>query len=227
VIGRTLRLPISWTLLGVLGLAVTVATAAHELGHHLVAAVECHGAGRVVFTRFQELEGCHAIVGNISGPVISFAILWLGAWGLWTERAQLRGFAAVVSAMPFLRVASVASGGDDWNYTARLLTGDRYTLLLTTLVLVIVLPPLVLAYRRLANPHRWLVLPLALLLPLFPAAILQPLDVRVFFTWIDHPALFRQPTLFGAPLVVLAVYGAAALAFVRWGYPWLCRHEVP
>jgi len=220
-----LRLPISWTLLGVLGLAVTVSAAAHELGHHFVAAVECGGFGHVTFTRFQERDGCRAIIGNIGGPVISFAILWLGAAALHSERAALQGFTAVVSAMPLVRLASVASGGDDWNYAARLVTGNRHTVPLTCLVAAIILPPLVLAYRRLANSHRWLVLPLALILPLFPAAILQPLDVKVYFAWIDHPEAFHQPAVLGIPLMVLSVYGAATLAFFRWALPWLRRHE--
>lgn len=212
-------------MLGVLGLAVTVATAAHELGHHFVAALEGRGFGHVTFTRFQERDGCRAIIGNISGPVISFIILWLGARALRSERTALRGFTAVISAMPLIRLASVASGGDDWNYTARLLTGDRYTVLLTGVVTLIILPPLVLAYRRLANPHRWLVLLLALVLSVFPAAILQPLDVRVYFPWIDHPETFHQPTALGIPLVVLAVYSAATLVFFAWAAPWLRRRE--
>ena len=223
---RTLHLPISWTMLGVLGLAVTVATAAHELGHHLVAAIECGGFGRVTFTRFQERDGCRAIIGNISGPTISFLILWLGAALLRSPRSALRGFTAVISAMPLIRVASVASGGDDWNYSARLLTGDRHIALLTSIVVLIVLPPLVLAYRGLHNRHRWLVFALALILSVFPAAILQPLDVRVFFTWIDHREEFHQPTVLGIPLAVLAVYSAATFVFVRWAYPWLRDHEL-
>jgi hypothetical protein len=33
-------------------------------------------------------------------------------------------------------------------------------------------------------------------------------------------ARFAPPTILGAPLVVIAVYGAVAFAFVRWGYPY-------
>jgi hypothetical protein len=225
IMSRTFHLPIGWTTLGVLGLAVTVATAAHEMGHHLVAAIECGGFGRVTFTRFQERDGCRAIIGNISGPTISLLILWLGAVLLRNPRSALRGFVAVISAMPLVRVASVASGGDDWNYSARIVTGDRHIVLLTWIVVLIVLPPLVLAYRGLDNRHRWLVFALALILSVFPAAILQPLDVRVYFTWIDHREAFRQPTMLGIPLVVLAVYGAATFVFFRWAYPWLRKHE--
>lgn len=220
-----LHVRLSWTLLGVLGLAAVVAAAAHELGHHAIAAVECGGFGRVTFTRFQELEGCRSIVANISGPAISFAILWLGAIALAGGRAPLRGLAAVVASMPLLRLGSVASGGDDWTYTAGLLTGDRHVVLLTVAVLCLIVPPLVFAWRRLSNRRRWLLLPALLILPVAPGIVLQVIDVAVYHRWIDDPASFTQPTLLGIPLVVMAVYGTAAFCFARWAYPWLKRNE--
>lgn len=216
---------LSWSLAGVLALAAVVAAAAHEFGHHFIAAVECRGFGRVSFTRFQELEGCRSIVANISGPVISYSILWLGALALASGRAPLRGLAAVVASMPLLRFASVASGGDDWNYTAGLLTGDRHTMLLTAAVLCLIAPPLVIAWRRLSTRRKWLLLPALLLLPVPPGIVMQVVDVAFFHRWIEDPASFTQPTFLGIPIVVMVVYGTAVFCFARWAYPWLERNE--
>lgn len=217
--------PVSWKTLAAFGLAVTVATAAHELGHHLVAAVECGGFGRASFTRFQEREGCQSLVGNTSGPVISFLILWWGAWAIRSGWGRLRGFAAVIGAMPLVRLASVMSGGDDWNYVGRLVARNSFIWPLSILVLALIIPPMVLAWRAVGNRHRWAVYLASLLLPLFPMVILQPLDVRTYFTWIDHPDQFHQPVWLGVPLAVWAVYLTATLLFVLWAWPWMKGQE--
>lgn len=209
----------SWRLFAALALAVPAATFFHEFGHHLVAAIECGGVGRVVFTQFQERDGCQAIVGNISGPVISFIILWAGVLLLARRGWRMVGLAMVVGSIPILRVLSVTSGGDDWNYTAALLTGQRYVGPLTALVLMILLPALVLAWRRVRMPLKWITFPATLFLPMVPAMlVLKELDDRVFMPYVKHPERFTQPTALGAPVAVLVTYALILAAYATWAH---------
>lgn len=222
-----LRLPLSLRLVLVLCLAVIVGAAAHELAHHCVAAIECRGFGRLTLTRFQQRDGCAAVAGHIAGPAASFLLLWAGAALLRRRTAPLLGFAAVVASMPVLRLVSVLTASDDLNIVMHTLTGQKHERFVQILVLVLLLPPLVVAYRSLSNQRRWLLFPLALLVPLFPAVVLQPLDLRLFSPWIDAPATFRQPTLIGIPLAVLGFNLLAAVVFWRWGLPILLQGSEP
>jgi hypothetical protein len=98
--------------------------------------------------------------------------------------------------------------------------GDRAVLIL---VVALLPPPLVVAYRSLNNRRRWLVFSLALILPLLPAFVLQPLELRIFSRWIDAPETFRQPTILGIPVAVLGFNTLAAALLWRWGGPMLLR----
>lgn len=209
----------SWRLFAALALAVPAATFFHEFGHHLVAAIECGGVGRVVFTQFQERDGCQAIAGNISGPVISFIILWTGVILLARRGWRMVGLAMVVGAIPLLRIMSIMSGGDDWNYTAALLTKQRYIAPLTVLVLAIVVPALVIAFRRVRMPAKWITFPLTLILPMVPAMlVLKELDDRIYMPYVKHPERFTQPTALGAPVAVLVGYGLILAAYAAWAH---------
>ena len=209
----------SWRLFAAFALAVPAVTFCHEFGHHLVAALECGGVGRVVFTQFQERDGCQAIAGNISGPVISFVIMWLGVWLMARAGWRMVGLALVVGSIPILRVFSVMSGGDDWNYTGYLLHKNRYVAPLTALVLAIVVPALVLAWRRVRMTRKWLLFPATLILPMIPAMLfLQQLDERIYMPYVKHPERFTGATALGAPVGVLAVYGVILALYLGWGY---------
>ncbi|HEX4932624.1 MAG TPA: hypothetical protein VFV33_05550 [Gemmatimonadaceae bacterium] len=216
---QPLTLRPSWRLFAAFALAVPAVTFCHEFGHHVVAALECGGFGRMVFTQFQERDGCQAIVGNISGPVISFLIMWLGVWLMARAGWRMVGLALVVGSIPILRVASVMSGGDDWNYTGWLLHKNRYVAPLTALVLALVVPALVLAWRRVRMPRQWLLFPATLVLPMIPAMlVLQQLDQRRYMPYVKHPEQFSGATALGVPIGVLAVYGVILALYAGWAH---------
>lgn len=209
----------SWRLFVAFALAVPTVTFCHEFGHHLVAALECGGVGRVVFTQFQERDGCQAIAGNIAGPVISFVIMWLGVWLMARIGWRMVGLALVVGSIPILRVFSVMSGGDDWNYTGYLLHKNRYVAPLTTLVLALVIPALAIAWRRVRMTRQWLLFPATLILPMIPAMLLlQQLDERFYMPFVKHPERFTGATAMGAPVGVLVVYGVILALYAAWGH---------
>lgn len=199
-------------------LAVYVGTMAHELAHHFVAGVECGALGRVTFTRFQEVQECQAVAGNLAGPAVGFLLLIWATVLLLRRDTRPLAVAAIVAAIPLLRIMSVVSGGDDLNWTLRPIYGRDVDNWIIAAVVLITLPPLVLLYRAL--DHRWrpLVYLGLMTIPLVPAAIFQPLDSRYFFAWADKPAEFTQPTVFGIPVFVLAVHVVMVTAFVAWGW---------
>lgn len=199
-------------------LAVYVGTMGHELAHHFVAGAECGALGRVTFTRFQEVEGCEAIAGNLAGPIVGFALLVWATVLLLRRDPRPLSVAAIVGAIPLLRIMSVVSGGDDLNWTLRPIYGRDVDAWIIAGVVLITVPPLVLLYRALAHRWRPLVFLGLMTIPLAPAAIFQPLDVRYFFSWADTPADFTQPTVLGIPVVVLVVHLAMVGAFVAWGW---------
>lgn len=199
-------------------LAVYVGTMAHELAHHFVAGVECGALGRVTFTRFQEVQECQAVAGNLAGPAVGFVLLIWATLLLLRRDPRPLAVAAIVAAIPLLRIMSVVSGGDDLNWTLRPIYGRDVDNWIIAVVVLITLPPLVLLYRAL--DHRWrpLVYLGLMTIPLVPAAIFQPLDSRYFFSWADKPAEFTQPTVLGMPVFVLVVHVVMITAFVAWGW---------
>ena len=175
----------------------------HQLVRHLAGALLCGGFGRMTFTITVTQQPCKLpLLITLSGPVWTYALSWLGMVLL-----NLRGFAVWAYALIFasfspLRWIQTLSGRGDELTLAQQWFGTSNRLVVAMAVLVIGLPPVIVAYRHIANQHRtrvWLG-SLLLLLPLLFALLISN---RYVF---DEDGRGGPPAfIFGVPLLVLVV----------------------
>jgi hypothetical protein len=211
---KKFALPFTFRTLASYALLLYVCGAAHEMAHHFTGAIVCHHFGRMTFNLFVTSESCSSVAPQAAGPLLSYIVSWVGALLLLASRKQLVGFGLVAATLPYMRMLSAWTGGGDESVIARQLLGPGdHRLIVGAIVTAILLPPLVIAYRSVANARRPLVYFLSILIPFIPAIVLQRVDQKYFIGWINTPESFAQPTMWGIPVAVLAAHVFVLLLF--------------
>ena len=202
-----IELPLRWPVLLSMALMVWVASFSHEFTHHLTAALVCDDVGRMSLNRFVVDSGCDRWwpISTAAGPALSYLMMWLGAWLVWSGRKPLFGFALVVAYIPFLRLLTAAMGGGDEGVLMRLWSPAHGRWLALALVLALTLPPLTVCYRALLNRRRTWVFLAAFLLPILPVLPIPSRDAAWYGDWLSGAQWL--PNLFGVPWSVWAVHG--------------------
>ena len=143
---------------------------AHEQVHALATRALCGGWAGRTFDNVLPYPGCVAgrlAIVDIAAPLFSYACLWLGAalMGRAVPRMRAFGFALLFASLPLGRllpqiVAAFVAGStaDEYAFVRRI-AGDALSrgaagALATALALALTVPPLVLAWRRLAPQDR-------------------------------------------------------------------------
>ncbi|HVX90030.1 MAG TPA: hypothetical protein VG940_13930 [Gemmatimonadales bacterium] len=200
--------------------AILVAHDLHELVHTGVGRLICGAWGPRDFNVWGLADGCDTWVPTLMGPLASWALMWTGAALLRSadEGRRWAGLALVFAPNPLGRIHPALVGGGDEGVVARALTGQTGAVpraLVIVAALVIILPPLVAAWRALPRHRRagWFLL-------LFAAGILVtgPLYIGLGNGLLARGVL-TTPGALGAPqLVELAMLVALAgfLATARW-----------
>lgn len=207
----SVRLQWSWRWAAAMAVLVLALHEAHELAHTWLGRILCGRWGSRDFNTWSLADGCEAVAPTAAGPVLTYAVLWVGAGYLLTRGSDdgRRGTALAVALLfasnPFARLLTVALGGGDELVVAASLTGgapDAPTWGLTLLaVLAIVVPPLYIGWRALrATPRRSLWFAGLLLLP----TALVVLVLLVGLNGLLAAGLGARPVLLGEPALVLA-----------------------
>ncbi|MEM1269881.1 MAG: hypothetical protein AAGI08_07515 [Bacteroidota bacterium] len=195
---------------------------AHELVHIFAGWSVCGAFGPRDFNVWSLAEGCRVIWPTLIGPAFSFALMWLGAYWLYVETEWKRylGFALVFTPLPFARILTAAGGGGDEVWALRRILKDQVANSGTVaewtglaLVLLLSIPPLIVAYRAIGRRRRWawflgfLLIPVAIDLAVVLGALNSILAAGVL----------AEPWIWGTPriitiytvilLVVLAFFG--------------------
>ena len=212
---KKFTLPFTFRALASYALLLYVCGAAHEMAHHFTGSIACHQFGRMTFNLFVTSDSCTGTVApQAAGPLLSYTVGWIGALLLLAGRKQLLGFGLVAATLPYMRILSAWTGGGDESVIARQLLGPgNHKLLVGGIVTAIVLPPLVIAYRSLANERRPLVYFLSILIPFVPAILSQRVDQRYFVGWINAPERFAHPTMWGIPVAVVVTHVIVFVVF--------------
>lgn len=214
--------PLRWPVLVTMALMVWVASFSHEFTHHVAASQVCGDVGRMSLNRFVLATDCTGRwpISTAAGPALSYLMMWLGTWMVWRGWKPLLGFALVVAYVPFLRLLTAAMGGGDEGVLMRLWSPMHARWMAPVLVLALVLPPLAVCYRALANRRRGRVFLAAFLLPILPVLPIPAADTGWYGDWLAGTA--SLPHLFGVPLSVLVVHGsllACCLLALAWFRP--------
>jgi hypothetical protein len=123
----------------------------HELAHHVVARLVCGQWGEITFWKYAGPEcgeGFRAYVGTFAGPLWSYTLAWLGALLIIRGRHAL-GMALVFSQFTWQRLLLGMFMNDEGWLRKALLPGATGFIVEAALLIILALPPLVIACRAL------------------------------------------------------------------------------
>jgi len=170
---RRITLRLSWRYCVVLYALVMLYSSLHKFVHHVAGYVACGAWGVKTFNYFSTT--CEGTLGahmaTFAGPVFTFGTMWVGWWFLQraasTVFAQQLGFALIFAQLPLQRITGPIFKQNDEYYAAWHLFGvSEATRWITfAIICAICLPPLIAAWRSIANRRRtaWFLLYFTLL----------------------------------------------------------------
>ena len=140
---------------------------AHQLTRHLVGAALCDGFGTMTFTVTTTREPCSfpAIV-TLSGPFLTYGLAWFGMFLLRSPKYTLLAYTLIFASFAHLRFIQTLTGRGDELILAEGWFGISSGLIVAAIVFLIGLPPVIAAFRVIANRRRLLVFICSWLLPL-------------------------------------------------------------
>ncbi len=144
---------------------------AHQLVRHLVGAGLCGGFGSMTFTVATTKQPCFLpIIVILSGPVLTYGLAWVGMFLLRSPKYALFAYALIFASFAHLRFIQTLTGRGDELVLAQQWFPAPSRLIVAAIVFLIGLPPVVAAFRAIANRRRTLVFICSWLLP-FPVLI--------------------------------------------------------
>lgn len=213
-----LRIPHSLIHIALFFLLAFLCYEAHQLTRHLVGAALCGGFGQMTFTVAITRQPCALpTVVTLSGPLLTYGLAYLGMFLLRSRRAALFGYALIFASFTHLRWIQTLSGRGDEIELMRQWFGISNRFIVAAIVLLIGIPPVVAAFRAIANERRVRVFIGSLLMP-FPVLIVLLFGDRLIFGASDQPtgAVIGRalgPTVLGIALLVVIVDLIAVVVF--------------
>lgn len=140
---------------------------AHQLTRHLVGAALCGGFGTMTFTVTVTREPCSLpLLVTLSGPILTYGLAWSGMLLLRSSKYSLFAYALIFASFAHLRFIQTLTGRGDELILAQQGFGISNRLVVALIVFLIGLPPVIAAYRAIANQRRIRVFIGSWLLPL-------------------------------------------------------------
>jgi hypothetical protein len=227
---QKIRIPMNGEFFIAFILLLFLLTQMHQLIHHIVGEILCGKTGFLTFDRHffsPTLTGKSYKLATIAGPLFShYMFMWIGLFMLRSGKYSLAGFSLIFASMPLGRFWAL-TGGDERFYGLWIsqLTGlsENFSMILSIIiVLLILVPPLIAAYKSISNSRRWIVFLAFLILPLF--------FYGLFIFYPDHRFLYSSvlkayetgistnpmTTMFwGLPIILILAIVACAMLFFR------------
>lgn len=196
---------------------------AHQFVRHLTGAALCGGFGSMTFTVSTTRQPCTLpILVTLSGPLLTYGLAWFGMFLLRSPKYALFAYALIFASFSHLRFIQTLTGRGDELVLAQQWFGMSNRSFVALIVLLIGLPPIVAAYRAIANRRRTLVFIGSWLLPI-PVLIVLLLGSAFLFESSD---VGRQLGSFlGIWLSVLITDLIASAIFIILAPPYLRSHE--
>ena len=140
---------------------------AHQLTRHLVGAALYGGFGTMTFTVTITKEPCSLpILVTLSGPLLTYGLAWFGMFLLRSPKYKLFAYALIFASFSHLRFIQTLTGRGDELILAQQWLGISSRAIVAAIVFLIGLPPIIAAFRVIANRRRVLVFICSWLLPL-------------------------------------------------------------
>jgi hypothetical protein len=191
----------------------------HNWSHSVIAGWICDCWGTQAFDKWTVCEHCEVDLNIIAlawfaGPFINYILIWV-AWGLLYKKNSAAkksiGFSLLFASVPFVRLFSVFSHGDEVSGAHQLFAspGDSYLFTIPVLIIVILLitSPLIRAFKMLGEAkNRILIFACFLILP----ALLIHFGINTGMNKLLEKKYFRDSQTTG-------VFGLV----IVWGLFWL------
>ncbi len=213
---QKIRIPLNINFFIAFILLLLLLTQLHQFIHHIVGEILCGKVGFLTFDRHffsPALTGTSYKLATIAGPLFSdYMLMWIGMFMLRSGKYGLAGFSLILASMPLGRFWAL-TGGDERFYglwISQLLgINENFSMILSIfIVLLILVPPLVAAYKSIANRPGWIVFLAFLILPLF--------FYGAFIFYPDHRFLY-------APVLKAYETGISSnpITTMFWGLPFI------
>lgn len=140
---------------------------AHQVVRHLVGAGLCGGFGSMTFTVATTRQPCLLpTLVTLSGPALTYGLAWSGMLLLRSPKHALFAYALIFASFAHLRFIQTLTGRGDELVLAQQWFAAPSRASVAAIVLLIGIPPVVAAFRAIANRRRLLVFISSLVLPI-------------------------------------------------------------
>lgn len=196
---------------------------AHQLTRHLVGAALCGGFGTMTFTVTATREPCSLpTLVALSGPVLTYGLAWLGMFLLRSPKYKLFAYALIFASFAHLRFIQTLTGRGDELILAEQWFGITSRAMVAAIVFLIGLPPIISAFRVIANKRRILIFICSWLLPL---PLLFAMLFGNQFLFGADPNEIQGASVLGISLIVFITDLIASILLIMFGPRYLRSQE--
>ena len=183
----------------------------HEQSHIQAGFITCGCYGPRDFNVWSTCDQCAnrnlAWLATLAGPLFSYAMMWLGAY--WFSRSQndnkrMMGFSLLFASLPFARIFTALVGGGDEKVVIQALMGDTSNglpgkIIASAIVLLICLPPMLIAGKKILNKNKWGIVAGFAIIPLLYGILYQ----RLFLNSLLKNNVLAEVHFLGTPDLIL------------------------
>ncbi len=199
----------------------------HEQAHIITGYLICGCYGPRDISSWTTCADCArpslAFWATAVGPLFSYAMMWLGASlfsrGAYMSRRAI-GFSLLFANLPFARIfTALVGGGDEKTFLQQLMGEDTASLariMAIVITMLICMPPVIMAAKKLMNKNVGLIIAGFLILPLLFGMVYQ----RMLINGLLREGVAADTNILGTPDLILVHFGLM-LAIL-----WMLRREL-
>jgi hypothetical protein len=198
---------------------------AHQWVRHFTGAVLCGGFGSMTFTVATTRQSCFpAALETLSGPLLTYGLAWTGLFLLRSPKYVLFAYALIFASFAHQRFIQTLTGRGDELVLAQQWFATASRPVVALVVFLIGLPPVIAAFRAIANRRRLLVFLGSWLLPL-PLLFVMLIGDKILFG--DRYRVPPGASFLGISLIVLVTDLIALALLIVLGPRYLrpCKEE--
>ncbi len=214
-----INLKITWKYCLAFYCVIMLYVSVHELIHHFSAYPICGGWGIKSFNYFETAcEGtCKSYLATYTGPLFTFLAMYYGMYLLREDRSGYHkhlGFAIIFGQLPLQRMVSPFYKMNDEFYASAALFGDTALVFWTVIIIIwlVCLPPLIKAFRAIANERR--ILWFVFYLVLFPYILWGPVFGALEYLMVSKE--FLATTIIGLGLLFIINEFVTIAAYLKF-----------
>jgi len=194
----------------------------HELAHIITSRLICGCWGTRDFNVWSLCADCEkqhpfAVIATFAGPIFTFTMLWIGRyWLKYGESDQSRslGLVLILGNMQFGRMymAAMGSGDEVSGLRTIFLNPDHSNAMIIRIVAFVIvsaicIPPLITAYKAIANKRKLLIFICFLIVPL----VLDTVVILILLNGILEKEILSQVWIMDTPLLITLWFAACAV----------------